>query len=778
MAGSSVDYSGVIPAAQDPLAPQEDLFVQRLTRGDSTAFWGLWEQYRTDRFARQSLYWMAGNHADAADALSSSSLKAWQYLTDSTRDIKHIKGALTRLLHNHCMEVWRERHRQAKCLSGLLNRLRRDQSVAVAAQESAEETLLRHEMASMIRQALDNLPPRLHEAAVLRFVHELSYDEIAVRLHIRPDNVRKRIQQARALLQEQLRSYCAAETGPLEFAPGFAALSPPQLEVAPKLMSVVRQEGEEIVPASAALGVFRVNLPRGVEKHHYLILDHKPTRQQQKLETLRAYVQQHPDGWKKRRALADLLYTMGQWQEAVAAYQQVVRQRPDCLAVWLRLGEIWRLRDRDDDALAAYTQALSLVEREATRHHIEGLIALCRRQPERAARSFATAAALEADNRAHWQSLGLTHLYAAQPVEALQAFDEVLQRNSDDLLALTYSPAALHAIGRSTEAQRRATRALSLDPTNVLALTSLLRHLTRAEQGTGTTSQLLKKLLRRALQVAPTAPEVHESLARYHMFRGEWSQGIAVLDTYTRNHPHSPEGWYYAARWFFRSGAVPAAAAAIMQAYACDPHDAAILQAACTILLAADRLPELTPLLHRMLQQFPDYWRVWTTAGHIFLQGYGEKERACTVAARGPHLQPQLAQAWFQYGHVLALAAKHREAIAALRAGQSWLPEEDGEAQALPAAVWLGHSYEALSDASEARRWWVQAIHLGRRLRLSQPALAHYWQGKAWMALGQMTKAHQAFKTALHRHLFYGARQEVQDILQSNDFLDGLEFCG
>jgi tetratricopeptide (TPR) repeat protein len=271
-------------------------------------------------------------------------------------------------------------------------------------------------------------------------------------------------------------------------------------------------------------------------------------------------------------------------------------------------------------------------------------------------------------------------------------------------------------------------------------------------------------MLRRALQIAPDSPEVHESLARYHMFRGEWSQGIAVLQTYTQTHPCSPRGWYYAARWSFRCGAIPAAAAAIMRAYALDPHDATILRAACTILLAADRLAEVTPLLHRMLQQFPAHWQVWTTAGHLLLQGYGEKAQACTVAAQAPHLQPQLAPAWFQYGRVLALAGKHHEAIAVLRQGWNWLPAEEGEAQAISAAVWLGDSYKALG-AGEAHRWWTQAIHLAHQLRLSQPALAHYWQGKALLALGQVTNAHQALHMALQQHLFYPARQEVQNLL-------------
>jgi RNA polymerase sigma factor (sigma-70 family) len=729
------------------------------------AFWGVWEQYRTDLLARQSLHWMAGNYADAEDALSNSSLKAWRYLTESTQDIRHMKGMLTRLLHNHCMGVWRERQRQTKCLQGLVSSLRRDERSATVMQESVEETLLRHEMAVLIQHALQHLPSRLREAAILRFVYELSHDAIAARLCIRAENVRKRIQQARALLGEQLRGYFATEPGLLASTPGLTVLTAARLGADPEITCLVHPEREEIIPASTTLGALRVHLPGGVEEHLYLTFDHKPTRQQQKLETLRAYVLRHPHGWKKHCALADLLYTMGQWPEASAAYQQVVQQRPDCFAVWLRLGELWRLSRQDDAAITAYTHAQALASRDATRHHIEGLIALCRRQPGSAAQAFAAATALAPDNPAHWHSLGLTHLHAAQPVAALQAFDEALQRNPDDLLALTHSPAALHAVGHATEAQRRATRALALDPTNVLALTSLTRHLSRAGQGRGVSGRPLRSMLRRALQIAPDSPEVHESLARYHMFRGEWSQGIAVLQTYTQNHPGSPRGWYYTARWSFRSGAIAEAAAAILQAHALDPHDAAILQAACTILLAADSRAKATPLLHSMLQQFPEHWRVWTTAGQLWLQGYGKKERACTVAARAPRLQPQLAQAWFQYGHVLALAGRHQEAITAWREGWRWLPAEASQAQALSATTWLGDSYAALGNPAEAHKWWTQAIHLARQLRQSQPALAYYWQGKALLALGLMANAHQSLHMALQQHLFYPARQEVQNIL-------------
>ncbi len=202
-----------------------------------------------------------------------------------------------------------------------------------------------------------------------------------------------------------------------------------------------------------------------------------------------------------------------------------------------------------------------------------------------------------------------------------------------------------------------------------------------------------------------------------------------------------------------------------MHAYVLEPHDAAILQAACAILLAANKLSELEPLVHTLLQQFPAHWNACTTAGYTLLRGYGAPKHACAIAARAPELQPRLAQAWFQYGSVLALAGQHGEAIAALEAGWTWRPQEDGYAQSTPAAVWLGESYGALSNVSKAQQWWETAINLAHKLRPCQPAIAHYWEGKAWARLGQTDRAHQALRTALRQHLLYPDRQEAERFL-------------
>jgi DNA-directed RNA polymerase specialized sigma24 family protein len=64
-----------------------------------------------------------------------------------------------------------------------------------------------------LQRVLTHLPMRLREPAILRFCHELPHREIAAQLGLTPETVRKRIQQARALMQEQLRAYLDGTTG-------------------------------------------------------------------------------------------------------------------------------------------------------------------------------------------------------------------------------------------------------------------------------------------------------------------------------------------------------------------------------------------------------------------------------------------------------------------------------------------------------------------------------------------------------------------------------------
>jgi RNA polymerase sigma-70 factor (ECF subfamily) len=72
---------------------------------------------------------------------------------------------------------------------------------------SPEEALLHHELGHYIRHAIDTLPSRLRTPFILRYCHQIAYQDIAQQLALWLDNVYKRIQQARDILQKRLSRY-------------------------------------------------------------------------------------------------------------------------------------------------------------------------------------------------------------------------------------------------------------------------------------------------------------------------------------------------------------------------------------------------------------------------------------------------------------------------------------------------------------------------------------------------------------------------------------------
>ncbi|PON17881.1 hypothetical protein C2W62_10850 [Candidatus Entotheonella serta] len=170
MASPREDNQAVQTTAVDTSHIEEEVLLQRIKERDPHAFWELWGRYRNECLARYSLKWMTGNHADAEDALSQSSLKAWQYLMDAPRDITCIKSWLTRLLQNHCTDIWKARQKHSKYTQGIVNQSWDGEPVATP----TEVSLIQQELGMHLQRAFHNLPPRLREPARLRFAYEMS----------------------------------------------------------------------------------------------------------------------------------------------------------------------------------------------------------------------------------------------------------------------------------------------------------------------------------------------------------------------------------------------------------------------------------------------------------------------------------------------------------------------------------------------------------------------------------------------------------------------------
>ncbi|MEZ2276040.1 MAG: RNA polymerase sigma factor [Microcoleus sp.] len=169
------------------------------------AFWQLWEQNR-DYLYRCCVKWM-GNTTDAEEVLSRAMLKAWDKLPDYAAQITNLRAWLIRLTHNLCIDIHRERRRKAMQIEDIEEIAATGNSAFISGLDSPEEALLHHELGKYIRRAIDTLPSRLRTPFILRYCHQIAYQDIAQKLALSLNNVYKRIQQAREILQKRLSGY-------------------------------------------------------------------------------------------------------------------------------------------------------------------------------------------------------------------------------------------------------------------------------------------------------------------------------------------------------------------------------------------------------------------------------------------------------------------------------------------------------------------------------------------------------------------------------------------
>lgn len=182
--------------------------MERLGQGDSGAFWELWEIHQRSIFLI-CLAQMRGRYAEAEDALSRVMQKARDILPREARTVRHLNAWLVRLTVNLCIDM--HRADQCRCQGACsVQPSIIDECPAGLVSPSypcPAHDLLRREMGRAIVEAIEALPYRLRVTAQLFFLENDSYSQIARALQTSTPNVRKRIQEARAILRESLQEY-------------------------------------------------------------------------------------------------------------------------------------------------------------------------------------------------------------------------------------------------------------------------------------------------------------------------------------------------------------------------------------------------------------------------------------------------------------------------------------------------------------------------------------------------------------------------------------------
>lgn len=176
-----------------------------MRRGDRKAFADLIAPYRERVYA--TALRLLGNREDAAEVAQETFLRTFWKIT-GFHGHAHFYTWLYRIALNLCYRRLALRRREPQPLTTIASDEEggglTPEELVVDPDASPRERSDSQETVSLVRQALSALNPRDFQILILREFEDLSYEELARRLHLPKGTVMSRLHRARLALAEQL----------------------------------------------------------------------------------------------------------------------------------------------------------------------------------------------------------------------------------------------------------------------------------------------------------------------------------------------------------------------------------------------------------------------------------------------------------------------------------------------------------------------------------------------------------------------------------------------
>jgi RNA polymerase sigma-70 factor (ECF subfamily) len=171
----------------------EPKWLDQALKGDPEAFSSLVQAYQTPVF--NLCYRMLGDGYEAEDAAQETFLRAYENLSRYDRQRPFSTWLLSIAAH-YCIDQIRKRRMILISLDGEPFLDPPDHA------PGPEPTLSQREEQRRVQQLLARLSPQDRAAVVMRYWHELSYEEIAASLSLTVSAVKSRLHRARQMLAE------------------------------------------------------------------------------------------------------------------------------------------------------------------------------------------------------------------------------------------------------------------------------------------------------------------------------------------------------------------------------------------------------------------------------------------------------------------------------------------------------------------------------------------------------------------------------------------------
>jgi serine/threonine-protein kinase len=352
-----------------------------------------------------------------------------------------------------------------------------------------------------------------------------------------------------------------------------------------------------------------------------------------------------------RSAFALLLFPgQGKLAEAVVAYEQAIRLKPDYPEAYNDLAHVLYRQDKLPQAVAAYQKAIDLKHDYPDAHYWLGMALYNQGKLPEAVTAYQEATRLKPDDPDPRYALGNALQAQGKHAEAVDAYKEAIRLKPDFAEAHCNLGIILRAQGKLPEAVAAYNKAICVKPDYYEAHFNLARALHEQDK-----LPEAIRAYRKAIGLKPDDPYAHRWL------------GDALYD----------------------QGKLPEAIDAYKEAIRLKPDFAWAHNSLGNALQAQGKLPEAVDAYNEAIRHRPDYAEAHCNLGNA-RQDQGKLAEAVTAYKEAIRLKPDFARAHYNLGLALLDQGDFKAAVVALRHGHE-LGSKD-RSWAYPSAQWLRYA--------------------------------------------------------------------------------------
>ncbi|VAW35510.1 RNA polymerase ECF-type sigma factor [hydrothermal vent metagenome] len=181
---------------QEKSVNEEQVWLDQARQGDKVAFGKIIESFQ--RPVYNLAYRMLNNSGEAEEAAQEAFIRAYTRLESYNPNHKFSTWLLS-ITSNYCIDLIRKRR---AILLSIDEPLPSHPSLMSEKSTAPESQIMQSQQQEMVQTLLSELAPEYREAVVLRYWHELSYDEIAEMMDTSVSAIKSRLFRARKQLAE------------------------------------------------------------------------------------------------------------------------------------------------------------------------------------------------------------------------------------------------------------------------------------------------------------------------------------------------------------------------------------------------------------------------------------------------------------------------------------------------------------------------------------------------------------------------------------------------